>query len=149
MSSTSRRWLAIRLVVTLGLVSELYGCSSLDAAGEGAASAKAAREISKGCDLVEESLKYEAFVGARALAVLSWTGMSEDARNLKIPVYVLGIEGGAITVRFLQFPMREQYLHIWLASGHITAAPESVFLLDPCSAALEPWPVAANARSTN
>jgi hypothetical protein len=43
-------------------------------------------------------------------------------------------------VRFLAFPMREQYLHLWTGSGHISALGDDVFLLDPCSANLEPWP---------
>lgn len=72
--------------------------------------------------------------------------MSRDARDLRIPIYVVEVADGAVGVRFLQFPMREQYLHIWLGSGHIMAGREDEFLLDPCSATLEPWPYAGRAE---
>lgn len=99
----------------------------------------ASRRIAEGCDPVEESLKYEEFVGTRALTVLSWNGMSERAANLKIPVSVVGIEDGAVGVRFMDFPMRMQYLGIWLGSEHIKAGEKDVFLLDPCSATIVEW----------
>jgi len=101
---------------------------------------KASRRIADGCEPIDESLKYEEFVGKRALAVLSWNGMPELAAGLKIPVHVVGIEDGSVGVRFMQFPMREQYLGIWLGSGHIKPGPEDVFLLDPCSATIVAWP---------
>lgn len=100
----------------------------------------ARRRIAEGCDRVEEARGYDAYVGQRALAILSWTGMPERAANLKIPIYVVGIDEGVIGVRFLEFPLREQYLNVWLGSGHVVAAGENLFLLDPCSATLEPWP---------
>jgi len=87
---------------------------------------------------------YGTLVGGRALATLQWTGMNEYAASLKIPVFVVGIEGDDLAVRFLQFPMREEYLHVWLGSGHIRPAGENVFLLDPCSATLEPWSTEAS-----
>jgi len=101
---------------------------------------KASRRIADGCEPIDESLKYEEFVGKRALAVLSWNGMPELAAGLKIPVHVVGIEDGSVGVRFMQFPMREQYLGIWLGSGHIKPGPKDVFLLDPCSATIAAWP---------
>lgn len=100
----------------------------------------ASRRIAEGCEPIEESLKYEEFIGRRALAILSWNGMSEKAANLKIPVHVAGIEDGSVGVRFMQFPMRAQYLGIWLGSGHIKAWDKDVFLLDPCSATIVAWP---------
>lgn len=100
----------------------------------------ASRRIAEGCDPIEESLKYEEFIDRRAHAILSWNGMPERAANLKIPVSVVGIEDGSVGVRFMQFPMREQYLGIWLGSGHIKRGPEDVFLLDPCSATIAAWP---------
>lgn len=110
------------------------------ATGEGR---RAKRRIAEGCAPAEEARKYAGFVGDRALAILRWSGASEQTAALEIPVYVVGIDGGVIRVRFLQFPMREQYLHVWLGSGHIEAAPENVFLLHACSARLEPWKAGA------
>jgi len=100
----------------------------------------ASRRIAEGCDPIDESLKYEEFIGRRAHAILSWNGMSERAANLKIPVHVVGIEDGAIGVRFMDFPMRAQYLGIWLGSEHLKKGPKDVFLLDPCSATVVAWP---------
>jgi len=100
----------------------------------------ASRLIIEGCDPISESLKYEELIGRRAHAILSWNGMSEQAANLKIPVHVAGIEGGSIGVRFMQFPMREQYVGIWLGSEHIKVGPEDIFLLDPCSSTIAAWP---------
>jgi len=100
----------------------------------------ASRRIAEGCDPVEESLTYQDLVGERALAILSWNGMSERAANLKIPIKVVGIEDGAVGVRFMDFPMRAQYLGIWLGSEHIKPGDGDVFLLDPCSAAIVEWP---------
>ena len=99
----------------------------------------ASRRVAEGCDPVEESLKYEEFVGRRALAILSWNGMSEKAANLEIPVRVVGIEDGSVGVRFMQIPMRAQYIGIWLGSKHIRAGEKDVFLLDPCSATIIEW----------
>jgi len=100
----------------------------------------ASRRISEGCDPIEESLTYEERVGQRALAILSWNGMSERAANLKIPIQVVGIEDGAVGVRFMDFPMRAQYIGIWLGSEHIKAGDGDVFLLDPCSVTIVEWP---------
>jgi len=98
------------------------------------------RRVTPGCKPIEESLKYEEFVDRRALTIFSWNGMPERAANLKIPVRVVGIEDGAVGVRFLEFPMREQYLNVWLGSEHIKAGAEGVFLVDPCSATIVDWP---------
>lgn len=100
----------------------------------------ASRRISENCDPVEESLRYEELLDQRALAILSWNGMPERAANLKIPVKVIGIEDGAVGVRFMDFPMRTQYLGIWLGSEHIKVGDRDVFLLDPCSATIVKWP---------
>ena len=109
----------------------------------------AARHIADGCKPIDESLKYEKFVGRSAHAILSWDGMPERSANLEIPVYVVGIEDGSIGVRFMQFPMREQYVGIWLGSGHIKPGAEDVFLLDPCSATIVAWPEMERARATD
>jgi len=109
----------------------------------------ASRSIAEGCEPIEESLKFEGFIGGRALALLSWNRMSERAANLKIPVHVVAIEDGSIGVRFMQFPMREQYLGIWLGSGHIKPGPKDVFLLDPCSATIVEWTETERGRATD
>lgn len=102
--------------------------------------ARATRRIADGCEPVAEARRYQALVGQRAAAILSWNGQTPEAADLRIPVYVVDIEDGSVGVRVLQIPMREQYIHVWLGSGHIQPAPENVFRLDPCSATLEPWP---------
>jgi len=99
----------------------------------------ASRRIAHDCDPVAESLKYEEFIGTRARAVLSWNEMSAATANLKIPVDVVGIENGAVGVRFQHFPMSQQFIAGWLHSGHIRAAPEGLFELDPCSATIVEW----------
>jgi hypothetical protein len=96
----------------------------------------ASRRIADNCDPMAESLKYEEFIGTRARAILSWKRMSAQAAGIEIPVQVVGIEDGSIGVRFRGFPMSPQYVAVWLQSGHIRAAEEGVFLLDPCSAAI-------------
>lgn len=101
---------------------------------------QASRRIAEGCEPVEESVKYKELIGQRAQAVLSWYGISERVANLKIPVHVVGIEDGAVGVRFMQFPMREQYIGIWLGTGHVKPGPKDTFLLDPCSATIIAWP---------
>ncbi len=158
----SRRWILLGLVVLGVVVAATLPRSGTDeteqetepaetsgaqespaapaAANQGLDGGKASRRIADGCEPIGESLKYEKFVGKRALAVLSWNGMSELAAGLKIPIHVVGIEDGTIGVRFLQFPMREQYLGIWLGSGHIRPGPKDVFLLEPCSATIVAWP---------
>jgi hypothetical protein len=65
--------------------------------------------------------------------------MSAATAGLKIPVHVVGIEDGAVGVRFHHFPMSQQFIAGWLRSGHIRAASEGVFLLDPCSATIVAW----------
>jgi hypothetical protein len=109
----------------------------------------ASRRVVEGCDPIGESLKYEEFIGKRALAILSWNGMSEKAANLEIPVHVAGIEDGSVGVRFMQFPMREQYLSIWIGSEHIKPGDKDVFLLDPCSATIVEWPEMERAGATD
>ncbi len=141
-------WFAVMAGV-LGCVSEpatgrLSAATHIDARSDapatGGNSVRAERRSVEGCKPIEESLKYAEHVDRRALATLRWNGMSDKAADLAIPVYVVEIAGGEIRIRFLQFPMREQYLNIWLGSGHIRATSENVFLLLPCSARLDPWP---------
>lgn len=164
-SSSPRRWLVIGALVALGVilaavlpregledggesdvsdsntsaVGETDGTSRTMPAERVNAGAKG-RRIAPGCEPVEESLKYEELIDKRALVILSWHGMPEKAANLKIPVRVVGIEDGLVGVRFLQFPMKEQYLNIWLGTEHIKPGPDGVFLLDPCSATVVEWP---------
>ena len=99
----------------------------------------ASRRIADDCDPVAESMKYEEFIGTRARAILSWNGVSAATASLKIPVQVVGIEDGTVGVRFLHFPMSQQFIAAWLHSGHIHTAPEGLFLLDPCSATIVAW----------
>jgi len=131
------------LSIALALATALIGCTAEDASEEPQAAdaprAQATRRIAEDCVPADEALRYQPLVGGRAFAILSWTGMNEDAADLRIPVYVASIEEGAVGVRILQIPMREQYILVWLRSGHIQPAPDNVFLLDSCSARLEPW----------
>jgi hypothetical protein len=99
----------------------------------------ATRRITENCDPVAEALKYEEFVDRRALAILSWNNMPGGAANLEIPVYVKSTADGAIGVGILEIPMREQYLGIWMMSGHLTKGPEGGYSLDPCSAKIIAW----------
>jgi len=162
-SSKTPRWVIVGLLVALGIIvvalwpgESTNGGVDSDAdyseerAPDGAAlptvqndtpdgGIQSNRRIKPGCDPVEESLKYEQLIDRKALAILKWNQMSERAANLEIPVYVVGIENGSVGVRFMQFPMREQYLAIWLGSGHIQPGPKDVFLLDPCSATIVVW----------
>lgn len=132
-----------RLAIALALAVAASGCTGEDASEEAPAAdaprGQAARVVAEGCVPAEEAQRYQPLVGDRAFAVLRWTGMKEEAANLRIPVYVVSIEQGAVGVRILQIPMREQYILVWLQSGHIEAAGDNLFLLDPCSAALAPW----------
>jgi hypothetical protein len=122
-----------------------------DAAHLGSDGGVTSRRVAESCDPVVEALKYEPLIDQRAHVVLSWNRMSERAASLRIPVRVVSIEDGAIGVRMLQAALRNQYISVWLHSGHIRAAPEGVFLLDPCSATIVAWPeedeaAAADAR---
>lgn len=159
--SSSRRWILLGLVV-LGVVivailprrgtddaeqdSEPAAASGAQEASSAQPSAQpsvdgglASRRIAENCDPVVEAHKYEEFVDRRALAVLRWNKMPERAAKLKIPVFVKSVQDGAVVVSILQIPMREQYLNIWMGSGHIERGPGDSFLLDPCSAWIETW----------
>jgi hypothetical protein len=107
----------------------------------------ATRLIADNCDPVAEAKKYEEFIDRRALAILSWNNMPERAAKLEIPVYVKSVEDGAVGVSILQIPMRDQYLNIWMGSGHIQRGPDDSFLLDPCSARIEAWEAMDRATS--
>jgi len=157
---TSRFWPALALLAALGTT--LVGCGSEEpseapeppaapAAGAPApvlppgirvhtgAGASATRKVREGCEPGAAAREYAGLVGERAFAILSWTGASERTAALRIPVFVASIEDDAVGVRILQIPMREEYMLVWLGSGHIRATTGDTFLLDPCSAALEPW----------
>lgn len=99
----------------------------------------AEKRVVEGCDAVAEAQKYRGFVERKALAILSWSNMPERAANLRIPVYVNGVDAGAVAVSILPIPMRDQYLNIWMNSGHIERGPGDTFLLDPCSATIVDW----------
>lgn len=168
--SSSRRWIVLGLVA-LGVVvaatwprrgpdkaeepvpepAEVREAAPAQARGQGQGpdGGMASRRVVEGCDPIGESLKYEEFVGKRALVILSWNGMSEKAANLEIPVQVVGIEDGAVGVRFMQIPMRSQYIGIWLGSEHIKAGEKDVFLLDPCSATIIDWTAMERAGATD
>jgi hypothetical protein len=158
--SSSRRWIVLGLVALGVIVAATWPRGGPDKAEEplsdptefrvaapvqdreqreGLDGGMASRRVAEGCDPVSEALKYEEFVGRRALAILSWNGMSEKAANLEIPLHVAGIEDGALGVRFMQIPMRAQYVGIWLGSEHIRAGEKDLFLLDPCSATIIEW----------
>ena len=52
---------------------------------EAGAGGPALRRMLEGCQPVEESLRYEAYVGERALAILSWTDpLPDHAGQLKV-----------------------------------------------------------------
>ena len=59
--------------------------------------------------------------------------------EVQIGGIVKSVQDGAVVVSILQIPMREQYLNIWMGSGHIERGPGDSFLLDPCSAWIETW----------
>lgn len=159
-NSSSRRWILLGLValgVAVAATLPRSGSDEAEQASEpteaGEASPQraatstpqldgglASRRVAEDCDPLSEALKYEDFVGRQAHAILSWNGMSEQAANLKIPVSVVGVEDGSVGVRFLQFPMRSQYIGIWMGSEHVKPGPKDVFLLDPCAATIVAWP---------
>jgi len=159
--SNTRRWILIALVA-LGVVvvatlprgatddaeedTDLVEASETEptsaersAANQDQNGGLATRRVIEGCDPVVEAKKYEELVDGRALAMLRWNNTTERVAKLKIPVYVNSIEDGAVAVSVLPIPMRAQYLSIWMSSGHIERGPGDSFLLDPCSAWIEPW----------
>ena len=154
-TSISRRWIIAGLIALGVVIAATLPRRSSEEAEEGDSDSSeastaskydpdggsATRLIADNCDPVAEAKKYEEFIDRRALAILSWNNMPERAANLKIPVYVTGVEDGAIALGILEIPMREQYVAIWLGSGHIRPGPGGSFLLDPCSARIEPWEV--------
>jgi len=79
--------------VGAAVVSICLACSSTQSGERTSGAAPTARHVADGCNRAEESLRYGDFVGGQALATLAWTGMPEDASDLKIPVYVVGVEG--------------------------------------------------------
>jgi hypothetical protein len=101
---------------------------------------KATRRIAKHCDPVAEAKKYEELIVHRVLVFLSWNNASERAAKLEIPAYVTAVVDDVVVLRILEFPLREQYIAVWLESGHIQPAPANSFLLDPCSARIEDGP---------
>jgi hypothetical protein len=42
-------------------------------------------------------------------------------------------------VSILEIPMREQYLGIWMMSGHLKRGPEGGYLMYPCSDKIIAW----------
>jgi hypothetical protein len=156
-----RRWILLGLVVLGVVVAATLPRSGTDEAEQETAPAEASggpespvaptavnqgldgglasRRIAEGCDPIDESLKYEEFLGRRALAVLSWNNMAERAANLEIPVRVMSTADGAIGIGILEIPMREQYIGMWMMSGHLKKAPDGGYLLDPCSAKIIAW----------
>jgi len=109
----------------------------------------ATKRVIEGCDPVVEARKYEDFVEKRALAILRWNNMAENAAKLKIPVYVNSVDEGAIALSILPIPMRAQYLSIWMSSGHIERGPGDTFLLDPCASWIAAWEATDSAADDN
>jgi len=155
-TGNSRRWIIVGFIALGVVLAATLPRRGSNEAGEGESDSaeavegedestydpdggSATRHIKENCDPASEAQKYEEFIDRRALAILSWNNMPERAANLKIPVYVTGVEDGAIALGILEIPMREQYVSIWMGSGHIQPGPGSSFLLDPCSARIEAW----------
>jgi hypothetical protein len=156
--SLRRPLVSLALATALGVAVALPGCGSGESSDAqttpadvanaelppgirvSGGSPRATRRVAEDCDPAQETLNYTELIGSRALATLLWNEASDDAAALEIPIHVTSIAEGGVTVRFLAFPMREQYMHVWMGSGHIAALGDNVFLLDPCSATLEPWP---------
>jgi hypothetical protein len=158
-NGNSRRWIIVGLIAFGVVLAATLPRSGSDEAEEGESDSadtsereeestvtkydpdggKATRRIAEGCDPIAEAKKYEELVDRRALATLSWNNMRERAAKLEIPVYVKSIEDGAIGVGILEIPMREQYLAIWMMSGHLKRGSGDTYLLDPCSAKVIAW----------
>jgi hypothetical protein len=158
-NGNSRRWIIVGLIALGAVLAATLPRSGSDEAGDGESDSaatsegeepstapkydpdggQATRRVAENCDPVAEALKYEEFIDRRALAVLSWNNMREGAANLKIPVYVKSTTDGAIGVSILEIPMREQYLAIWMMSGHLKKGAGGGYLLDPCSAKIMTW----------
>jgi hypothetical protein len=155
----SRRWIIVGLIGLGVVIAATLPRKSSDEAEDGESDAAGAldreeastapkydpdgglatRRITENCDPVAEALKYEEFVDRRALAVLSWSNLPEKAANLEIPVYVKDTADGTIGVSILEIPMREQYLGIWMMSGHLKRGSQGGYLMDPCSAKIIAW----------
>jgi len=159
-NGSSRRWIIVGLIalgVALAVILPRLGSPQAEEGESDSSTASkydpdggsASRRIKENCDPVAEAKKYEEFIDRRALAILSWNNMPERAANLKIPVYVTGVEDGAIALGILEIPMRDQYLNIWMGSGHIQRGPGDSFLLDPCSARIEAWEAMERAVERN
>jgi hypothetical protein len=166
-SGNSRRWIIVGLIALGVVLAVTLPRSGSDEVEEGESDSPATsereaastapkydpdgglatRRVAEDCDPVVEARKYEEFIDRRALATLSWNNMPERAAKLEIPVYVKSVEDGAVGVSILQIPMREQYLNIWMGSGHIQRGPGDSFLLDPCSARIEAWEAMDRATS--
>jgi hypothetical protein len=158
-AGNSRRWIIVGLIalgVVLAATLPRSGCneaeegesdSQADSEGEEASAAPnydpdgglATRRVIENCDPITEALKYEEFVDRRALAVLGWDNLSKRAADLEIPVYVKGTADGTVGVSILEIPMRDQYVAMWLTSGHLRHGPGNTYLLDPCSAKVIAW----------
>jgi hypothetical protein len=163
-TGNSRRWIIVGLIalgVALAATLPMLGSNEVGEGESDSAEAvegedestydpdggSATRRIKENCDPIAEAKKYEELIDRRALAILSWNNMPERAAKLEIPVYVKGVEDGAVSLSILQIPMRAQYLNIWMGSGHIQRGPGDSFLLDPCSARIEAWEAMDRATS--
>ncbi len=102
------------------------------------ASGLATRHVRPGCDPLAEAQRYAALVQQRAFATLDWNRAPDNIAAQRIPVRVLDVEGATVVVKLEALPLADQYLSLWIYSGHFRPIEGGRLGLDPCSASLDP-----------
>ena len=101
------------------------------------ASGLATRHVRPGCDPLTEAQRYVGLVQQRAFATLDWNRAPDTINAQRIPLRVLEVEGATVVVKLEGFPLADQYLSLWIHSGHFRPTEGGRLGLDPCSATLE------------
>lgn len=95
----------------------------------------ATRRAPASCDVAEAALRWQPQLGQRTRTRLLWNDLPREAAALEIPFGVVAVRQDGVAVHLPQIPLREYYLGMWFASGHLRWVDQQL-VLDACSAEL-------------
>lgn len=131
-----RRASPVAAVAALLILCASAGCNGTETAQtQDEGPVFATQRAPESCDVAQAALRWQPRVGEFASTRLLWNDLPRAAAELEIPFGVVAVREDGVAVHLPEIPLRERYLGLWLASGHLRVVDRQL-VLDACAAEL-------------